>query len=358
MESVDLLLVEDDDDDARHIERLLVEGDDDHLETDAVVRAARLSCALDRLETRPDAVLLDLNLPDSEGLETVERLFEHAPHLPVVVVTGSQETDLGREAIRLGAQDYLRKGHVTASVLYRTLRYAIERQDTQRDLREANHRLELLNRLVRRNIQDDIQVVVGRGNELRSTLPQSAEPTLETLLGAAHDALDHAETAGALSQKLSMEDRPRLESLDVTRLVATHLDRARDRFDASFSFEPPEGDGTIETTPALGSAIEQLLENGVRHADHDDPSVTVSVETRSEVMTVTVTDNGAGMPERKRRLLNDPNARYTGRAGLGTGLYLVVTVLDQVGGVGREQSSTSIRGPGARRFLQPAGVQL
>lgn len=77
---------------------------------------------------KPDVVLLDLGLPDSTGLSSLDRLLRAHPDLPVVVLTGDARPELAMEAVRAGAQDFLVKGRDDASTLLRTLRYAIERK--------------------------------------------------------------------------------------------------------------------------------------------------------------------------------------------------------------------------------------
>jgi PAS domain S-box-containing protein len=85
-------------------------------------------------ERHPDVVVLDLNLPDSSGLATVARLCRRHPEVPVVVATSHDEADLGVEAIRRGAQDYLVKGTFDAALLSRSLRLAIARKQEERAL--------------------------------------------------------------------------------------------------------------------------------------------------------------------------------------------------------------------------------
>lgn len=96
----------------------------------------RLAAALTLLrEETFDAALLDLNLPDSFGLETFRRLHQEAPHLPVVVLTGMADESLGVQAVQDGAQDYLVKGQVDGHLLARSLRYAMERHRGKEVLR-------------------------------------------------------------------------------------------------------------------------------------------------------------------------------------------------------------------------------
>jgi DNA-binding NarL/FixJ family response regulator len=100
--------------------------------------------AIEQLETVPfDAVLLDLSLPDSQGLSTVTRLLGAAPEIPIVVLTGVNDEELGSQAIAAGVQEFLVKGRVDAETLRRTLRYAIERCRLDTQLREATRSLAL-----------------------------------------------------------------------------------------------------------------------------------------------------------------------------------------------------------------------
>ena len=90
-----------------------------------------------------DVILLDLTLPDSYGLASLDSLIQHAPKLPIVVLTNTNDDELAVEAVRRGAQDYLVKRHINQDILVRSLRYAIERKQAAEALREANEILEL-----------------------------------------------------------------------------------------------------------------------------------------------------------------------------------------------------------------------
>lgn len=97
-------------------------------------------------ETSFDAILLDLLLPDSMGIDTLTKMKHHALDLPIVVLTGVNDYQkLGTEAVKQGAQDYLIKGEVSSEVLVRCICYAIERQRMEEKLRQRTEELELAN---------------------------------------------------------------------------------------------------------------------------------------------------------------------------------------------------------------------
>jgi PAS domain S-box-containing protein len=134
-----ILLVEDNPGDIRLLQEYLKEGSACRFQ---ITQAGRLSMGLERLaEARFDAVLLDLSLPDSHGLDTLVRLHEAAKDVPIVVLTGIEDEALGVRLIQAGAQDYLVKGYVTGPLLVRSLRYAAERKRAEEALCESEARL-------------------------------------------------------------------------------------------------------------------------------------------------------------------------------------------------------------------------
>jgi len=126
-----VLVVEDNADDAVLVERAL-----DATRRPFVREAAtRLSAALNRLARGGiDVVLLDLGLPDADGFDGVNRIAAQHPFVPVVVLTGLEDEDVGLKAVQAGAQDYLVKGSLEPRLLDRSLRYAIERKRAEQAL--------------------------------------------------------------------------------------------------------------------------------------------------------------------------------------------------------------------------------
>ncbi len=105
------------------------------------VAVETLEGALQQLEDGDfDVVLLDLNLPDSEGLETLVRIGERCPGVAVVVITGNYGDEVGLEAVSHGAQEYLVKGRYDVHLLVKSIFYAIERKRTEYELRESEQR--------------------------------------------------------------------------------------------------------------------------------------------------------------------------------------------------------------------------
>ena len=124
-QSLSLLLVEDDRADALLVEELIA----DTVADIRVVWAQSMAHAERELATtRPDCVLLDLHLPDADGIDALGRIATHDATLPIVVLTGLNDEYFGASAVAAGAQDYLVKGRVEPEMLRRALLYAIERK--------------------------------------------------------------------------------------------------------------------------------------------------------------------------------------------------------------------------------------
>jgi len=127
-----VLPIEDDPDDFLLLKETLTEASTIRIK---LAHADRLSTALNHLSEQAfDIVLLDLNLPDSRGLPTLASVHAQAPQAPIVVLTGLDDEELAMKALQTGAQDYLVKGQVLSELLYRAIRYAIERQHLLEEL--------------------------------------------------------------------------------------------------------------------------------------------------------------------------------------------------------------------------------
>jgi diguanylate cyclase (GGDEF)-like protein len=129
-EAVRVLLVEDNPGDRRLVKEMLRDRDETVLTT--VERLAEAEAEAAR--GLADLVLLDLSLPDADGLEGLRRLRAVAPEVPVVVLSGLADEQVALEAVQAGAQDYLIKDEVDAATLGRAIRYAMERQRAERRL--------------------------------------------------------------------------------------------------------------------------------------------------------------------------------------------------------------------------------
>lgn len=139
---INVLEIDDNPSDARRIQELLSESRDVCFQVECV---ERLSEGLERLDNSGiDVVLVDLGLPDSQGMDTFHGANAHSPTLPIVVLAELDDESLAVQSVQQGAQDNLVKVELERNVLARALRYAIERNSKPiraRELRDAIQRV-------------------------------------------------------------------------------------------------------------------------------------------------------------------------------------------------------------------------
>jgi PAS domain S-box-containing protein len=133
-----------------------------------------LEAGLKLLHNEPfDVALLDLSLPDAEGLEIVHAVGTAAPSLPVIVLTGRDDSALALRAVRDGAQDYLVKGRFDSDLLMRAIRYAIERKRSIDDLERREHHFRAL-------IENATDIITVLDSEFKIKF---VSPSVERILG-------------------------------------------------------------------------------------------------------------------------------------------------------------------------------
>ncbi len=165
----------------------------------------RLQDALPQLRQQPyEVVILDLSLPDTEGLDGLTRLREVAPELPVVVLTGRNDLELGVNAVRAGAQDYLFKGQVDGRLLIRSVRYATERMRSTQVLRRSEERF----RFLLDNALDIITVIDidGRISYASPSVRRVLGYSPEELVGASATSLVHPADRREVADALRMRE--------------------------------------------------------------------------------------------------------------------------------------------------------
>jgi len=131
-----VLLVEDNPDDIKLINWMLTreKNADNDLTRYSMTFVDSIQLALEKINSANyDIILLDLLLPDSQGIDTFIKMQANAPGIPIIVLSGSDDELLAVQAVRIGAQDYLTKGHVDGNILKRSIRYAIERKSLEEE---------------------------------------------------------------------------------------------------------------------------------------------------------------------------------------------------------------------------------
>jgi signal transduction histidine kinase len=310
-----ILLVEDNDADAELVRDLL----EDEVPDAAVARVSRLAEAAEQLEDETfDCILLDLGLPDSVGIATITTLRTHDTHVPVIVLTGRDDEEVGLSALREGAQEYLVKGQTDGRLLRRAIHYAIERkmldEAKSQFIARAAHEL-----------RTPLAVLAGLGETIATNFDKLAEDELDVILRSLNRQAKRAGTLIGQLLDLSQAELGRIslhmERLDMASLVSAGLEAA----------PPPDGvEVSVAVEPGLeveGDALrlEQILTNLITNAyKHGARSVSIAAERAAEGVRVAVSDDGPGIMEDMREELFEPFVRgpRTDTEGAGLGLAI------------------------------------
>ena len=348
-EIIRVLLIEDDPDDVLLLRQMLAEVEDNRFDLEC---ADRLQAGLDRLaQGGIHVVLLDLSLPDSQGLDTLVTVHARALGVPLVVLAGLDDEMLAVEAVREGAQDYLVKGQIDSNLLVRSIRYAIER----------NGLLEELKRAQQKQLKMKNQFLSHISHELRSPLTairQFVTILLDGLAGnLSPEQREYLEIALRNSNQLrAMID----ELLDVTRAETGKLSVEPQRISlvklVVETFETLQASATakgIKLSSSLPNDLPSayadpyrvrqilvnLIENGNKHTQ-ERGKITVRVQVSNEdphFLQVDVVDTGCGIsPEKIERIFKPlyqiENTTKAARKGLGLGLYICKDLISRQGG--------------------------
>lgn len=335
-EPTHILLVEDNPADARLITEYVSEsswGDAD-APAPAITHVERLEAAREAVADDVDVVLLDLGLPDSTGVETLDEIIKAATTEPIVVLTGLEDERVGKEAIERGAQDYLVKDDITPRLLQQTVQYAISREQQQQQLRQRNAELALLTQVVRHDIRNDVGVIMGWGETLEDHVDAQGEAHLERMLNAGEHIASITETVGDFLDVLGDGGDPDLSPVDLESILANEVDKARSAYDHATITTTGDVDDTLHVTATelLSSVFRNLLNNAVAHNDKEEPEITVHVESDDETIAVRFADNGPGIPDSYKQEIFGRGEMGLESSGSGIGLYLVDTLVEMFDG--------------------------
>ncbi|WP_144905949.1 hybrid sensor histidine kinase/response regulator [Halobellus captivus] len=336
---VRLLLVEDDPDDARFVKRLLTDfrvGNYDNrpIEIEAVEHVDTFADGRDMVDSlSPDIVILDLGLPDSSGIQTVEKMVQHAPTLPVVVLTG--QSNSGIEAIRSGAQDYLLKGRITAPLLLRSLRYAIERSRVTKELRDRNTRLAVANELLRGDLRDDIGLIVGLIDQIEAAVGPTDQNTVESLFNTSQHALELTNTVADLMDVLNGEPFAQRGPSDLRAVLESEINQFQEQHNVDIVLQwhtSTDDPLVVSGTPLLGSVFAHLLSNVSLQSNERASRIDMTVTATDNDVSVAITDDDLEFPDSKKEAINASDPRTAAQSRLSSDLFFVTTVLERIDG--------------------------
>ena len=317
--ALDALLVEDNPGDAQLIQHHLSAPHVPEIAGDvSLEHVESLTAGLDALETRShDILFLDLGLPESTGLDTLETVLEAEPRIPIVVLTGLDDRETAVNAIKHGAQDYLPKDNLDADLLAWAVRYAVERHRQEEALRRQNERLDEFASIVSHDLRNPLNVAMGRIDLAQSECESEHLDTVEKSLDRMAALIDDLRTLARQGQSVDEFDAVAVGALAERCWETVETD------DATLVVE------TDVVVRADESRLRQLLENLIRNAiEHGGEGVTITIGALDGGFYVA--DDGAGIPESDRdRVLE--SGFSTAEGGTGFGLSIVSDIAEAHG---------------------------
>lgn len=332
--SVQILLIEDNPAYIRLVRELLVEAGEMRFELEW---AGLLSDGLDRIEEGGiDVVLLDLLLPDNMGTDTLRTVLDHAPDVPVVVLTGVEDEDLAHDAVEMGAQDYLSKGSLDGQMLARSIQDAVQTQPGQVSGTEGPSTLftSVADRLAPA-LEQRLDRIDRYGAELRASLGTGNEPAesaLDNILEETRRA--RAITGGLLDLAEVATNRRPFTGVDCEAALDRALLRVQGEMRGREATVTRHRLPTIHGDPQqISHLFEQLVRNAVHHAGDQRVHVEIDAERNDDAWVFEVRDDGPGLEgEVEDRAFDAFEHGARDEAGPGLGLAVCEAIVEQHGG--------------------------
>lgn len=329
-----VLLVEDNPGDANLVRHHLERGQVAQLDEEVyLTHVEDLSTALDALEQQSyDLVLLDLGLPESTGLATLEQVTDVVDDVPIVVLTGLDDTDTALEAIQGGAQDYLPKNNLDENTLIRSLRYAVEREKQARELRRRTEQLEFFHSILRHDVQNGMDVIRSNAQLLEADLSADNRDRAKTIVDWSNDIIDLTQSVRRMLDTVAGDQEDRLEPValgEILRDQATTVEGMGQAVTVELSV--PDNIAVV-ADEMFDEVLGNVMTNAVEHNDTDEPRLDVTVSESDGVVVIEIADNGPGFPTDQREQLLGRGEKGLSSDGTGFGLYFVATMVDSYGG--------------------------
>ncbi len=359
--TIDVLLIEDNPGDVHLVKTLLAQSNvaENAPSVINLTHTERLTSAQAMLYTDPcDLVLLDLSLPDTDGLNSFLELNQSHPTIPVVILSGHADHDLAIQAVQLGAQDYLAKNDLSTNLLVKTIHHTIERHRLLLEISQRASELEHQNlalndfaHTVAHQIQGLLSQMVGYASLVDSHYQ-------EELSVPARQAVDQIMQSGYKMNNVITEllflasmrsEKIQVSELDNKRILTEVLKRLRYEIratEAKISL-PSQWPRAYGYAPWIEEVWLNYISNGLKYGGSDERSPTLKLGATAEtngMVRFWVADNGPGIAPADQKRLFKPHTRVTSKKirGEGLGLSIVWRIVEKCGGkVGVESQEGS-----------------
>lgn len=331
---IKILLIEDNPDDALLIRKALSGPSDDALEMNLrfeIEWAESLKGGIERLEKGTfNIILLDLGLPDSYGLDSIEKLHSEAD-IPIVVLTGLNDGQMGMKALRKGAQDFLVKERALNNLLLRSVCYAIERHKIHKEMNEM--REEFITVLTH-DLKSPVASILGYAELIAD--PESGEISDRKLEYAQNIQHSGARLLNSINNivETSKIEAGQMKIMFENFLISDLLKELRITFEPlaiknkiNLDFSCPEGTSIYADIGKIREIFQNLISNALRYTPKGG-TISIKVNPQDECVAIEVADTGCGITESEQKKLFKKFVTVNDRLQkTGMGLYIVKNFL-------------------------------
>lgn len=323
--AVRILLIEDNPDDAYIIHRMLLGITSTDFD---LMHVMRLDDGQEILvEKNFDIVLLDLGLPDSQGLDTFTKLNRKTQKSPIIILSGLNNQTIAFRAVHGGAQDYLVKGEINKDMLIRSIRYAIERHNLKKDLIAKNRELEDFAHIVCHELKGPLTIFIGYLYLIKGDPPKIEEYFTPVINECRRmnmfikNILNLSKAGNLIKEKIKIDLR------NLIKKVFLHIEP--EDFSVDLIIDPSISH-IMGDPERMEHVFSNLISNSIQHRDPEKEKLIIKVgaEQYNRDVIISFKDNGRGI---EKDYINDIfNLGFTRgkKSGSGFGLVIVKKIVE------------------------------
>lgn len=275
-----------------------------------------------------DVVILDLGLPERQGLSTLSEFIGHCSNVPIVVLTTNEDLQLSVQAIKAGAQDFLIKGDITPNTVERALRYSVERFEVLNELAEKNKSLNTFAIAASHDLKTPLRNILMTIDFFRSDFGDRLPPEGLESLGRIRDAGTRLHgLIDSLMEFMKAETKVKVAPVSIDMCVQGALlllDLAIEQAHAAVTVETglPR---VIGNEGLLIRVFQNLIGNALKYVKGRTPQIRIGARADNNEAVVYVTDNGIGIaPQYHERIFEPLKRLHTQQEYPGSGIGLAI----------------------------------
>lgn len=329
-----VLLVEDDQDDFILIRDLLSEISRASFELEWVTT---FESALQTLDCgRHDICLLDYRLGEHNGLELLREAHARDCRVPIIVITALGDYDVDREAMKAGAADYLVKAHLTADLLERSIRYSVNRRETEDALEKSAEKVKIFAYCVSHDIKSPVVGIHGLARLLKkqylSTLDERGRKYCDQILKASEQVVSLVDEINAF---IKAKEAPlAVEEVSLKEIIQA----VREEFSSELHsrtiswFEPEAAPKVMGDRLSILRVLRNLVDNALKYGGKQLSEIRINYEESKDSHVLSVSDNGMGIKREHQERIFGPFQRdisSKGIPGMGLGLAIVKEIAER-----------------------------